>query len=260
MNTLVILALVLAVAVAAVWLLWRRRGGARARLGPDGVQEIEVRDNRMMDTTLRIDVHQTAVTKARYNRVAPIYDLMEALIERLAFRRWREKLWSQVQGPRILEVGVGTGKNMPYYPANAQVTAIDLSDRMLERARRQAKRLGLQVDLQEMDVQTLAFPDATFDSAVATFVFCSVPNPVQGLRELGRVVKPGGRIILLEHVRLDRPIIGKLMDLLNPWVVRLWGANINRRTVENVRRAGLTVASVEDLGHNGLVKLIVARR
>jgi len=200
----------------------------------------------------------TRATRARYNRIAVVYDLMEAFIERTAFAAWRQRLWAGVPAGRVLEVGVGTGKNLPYYPAGAQVTAIDLSERMLERARRRATDLGVRVDLRLMDAQRLAFPAGAFDAAVATFVFCSVPDPVQGLRELGRVVRPGGDIWLLEHMRIDRPVIGPLMDLLNPLVVRMVGANINRRTVENVRRAGLILVSVEHL-QGELVRLIHAR-
>ncbi len=207
---------------------------------------------------MEIDVVATRATRARYNRLAPIYDAMEFFAER-RFRPWRQKLWSQVPAGRVLEVGVGTGKNMPYYPARAQVTAVDLSDKMLAQARKRAAREGIEVELHEMDAQALSFEDDTFDAAVATFVFCSVPDPVRGLMELGRVVRPEGRILLLEHVRVDHPIIGRLMDLLNPIVVRVIGANINRRTVENVRRAGLAIEKVEDLTSMGLVKLIVAR-
>lgn len=201
---------------------------------------------------------QTALTRVRYDRIAAMYDAMEWLVETSAFQRWRRDLWSRVLPGKVLEVGVGTGKNMAYYPAGARVTAIDLSSRMLARARRRAQSLGLDVDLRVMDVQRLQFPDATFDAAVSTFVFCSVPDPVRGLRELGRVVRPGGDVWLLEHVRIDRPIIGALMDALNPLVVRIMGANINRRTVENVRLAGLQVVQVENV-RGELVKLIRAR-
>ncbi len=200
----------------------------------------------------------TEVTRKRYNRIAPLYDAMEALVERSRFRVWRERLWSQVVPGHILEVGVGTGKNMRYYPAGAAVTAIDLSERMLERARQRAQSMGVNVSLHLMDVQHLTFPDNTFDAAVATFVFCSVPDPVLGLQEMARVVRFGGDIWLLEHVRVDKPVIGTLMDLMNPLVVRIVGANINRRTVENVRRAGLEIVSVENLSDD-LVKLIHAR-
>ncbi len=200
---------------------------------------------------------ETATTKARYDRIAPIYDLMEWFIERLAFQDWRWELWSRVPVGRILEVGVGTGKNIPFYPKGAQVTAIDLSERMLARAQRRADEMNIEVDLRHMDVQDLEFPDDAFDAAVATFVFCSVPIAVQGLRELGRVVKPDGNIWLLEHVRVNRPVIGPLMDALNPIVVRVMGPNINRRTVENVKRAGLRVLQVENL-KGELVKLIHA--
>lgn len=204
------------------------------------------------------NARQTAATRSRYNRIAPMYDAMEAFVERAAFGAWRQDLWAAVPAGRVLEVGVGTGKNLSFYPPGAQMTAIDLSDRMLARARQRAATSGVRVDLRLMDAQRLEYPDDAFDAAVATFVFCSVPDAVAGLRDLGRVVRPGGDIWLLEHMRVDQPLIGPLMDLLNPLVVRIMGANINRRTVENVRRAGLTLVSVLEL-RGELVRLIHAR-
>lgn len=209
------------------------------------------------------DPRATALARARYDRIAPLYDFLEILAER-RYSPWRQAFWEEVRrhlpaGGRLLEVGVGTGKNMPYWPREAGLTAVDLSPRMLERARRKAARLGLRADLRLGDAQALPFPDDAFDAAVATFVFCSVPDPVQGLRELRRVVRPGGFVLLMEHVRSPNPLLGRLMDLLNPLVVRATGANINRDTVENVRRAGLEVDEVVDLGAGGIFKRIRAR-
>jgi len=127
----------------------------------------------------------TATTRARYDRLAPIYDLMQWFSERRAFNDWRKELWTRIAAGRVLEVGVGTGKNLPFYPRAAKVTAIDLSPRMLERAKRTAARLSQNVDLRLMDAQDLKFADATFDAAVATFVFCSAPLPVRGMQEHG---------------------------------------------------------------------------
>lgn len=175
------------------------------------------------------------------------------------YRPWRQKLWSFVRGPRVLEVGVGTGKNMPFWPHDVDMTAIDLTPGMIEHAQRRAHALNLRADIRLGDVQALDFQDATFDTVVATFVFCSVPDPVLGLRELKRVVNPGGQMILLEHMRSPNAAIGRVMDVLNPLVVRIMGGNINRRTIENVQRAGWTIERAEDLGMGGIFKLIIAR-
>ncbi len=189
----------------------------------------------------------TETIRRRYDRVSFFFDLMEWPVERLRFSGWRSRLRDAVAGPRALEAGVGTGKNIQYYPSGVSITAIDFSGRMLARAERCAKRLSRALDLVQMDAQHLAFPDASFDTVFATFVFCSVPDPVQGLTELHRVCKPEGKLILLEHMRPGNPLLGILFDLLNPVAVRLSGANINRRTVKNVKKAGWRITGIENL-------------
>ena len=128
---------------------------------------------------------------------------------------------------------------------------------MLKKARERARGLA-DVALYEMDVQSLAFPDHTFDTVVATCVFCSVPDPIMGFRELQRVCKPDGQLVFLEHIRSDNKFMGTLMDMFNPAIVRLIGANINRRTLENIREAGLELKQVDTVGME-ILKLIVAR-
>ncbi len=198
---------------------------------------------------------ETARTRSRYDRQAALYDLMEAPVERLVFARLRRKLWNDVGGGTTLEVGIGTGKNMPYHPQGVRIVAVDLSPRMLRRAASRARRLGRAVDLVLADAQHLPFRDGAFAAGAATFVFCSVPDPVAGLRELRRVVRKDGRMRLLEHVRAANRVVGRMMDLLNPMAVRLTGANINRDTVSNVANAGITLDTVESRGL-GLLKLI----
>ncbi len=182
---------------------------------------------------------ETARATRLYNRHARFYDAYEWPMERAVYRRWRRRLWAPVEGRAILEVGVGTGRNIPFHPPQAHVTAVDFSEKMLARARQVpgAER----VDLRLGDIERLEFSEGQFDAVVGSFVFCSVPDPAHGLEEVRRVLRPGGRLHLLEHVRSDRPGLGRALDWLNGLSLRGTGVNVNRRTVEAVAAAGFTL-------------------
>lgn len=195
--------------------------------------------------------------RRRYDRLAPWFDSLEGFLEGLIFRRLRKKLWAQAQGEHILEVGVGTGKNLPFYPKAARMTAIDFSPNMLKQAERKRERKQLSVDLSLMDVQSLYYADNSFDTVVASFVFCSVPKPRKGLKEIYRVLKPGGQLLLLEHVLSSNRFLAWVMNLLNPMVLRLIGANINRDTIKNVQACPFKNIYV-DPSSSDMIKLIRA--
>jgi ubiquinone/menaquinone biosynthesis C-methylase UbiE len=196
--------------------------------------------------------------QALYDRKSRLYDLMDWPMDAMGMGRLRRRLWQQAQGQRVLEVGVGTGRNLPHYPSDSRVVAVDLSPGMLRRAVKRAERMGLQVDFVLADAERLPFRDGSFDTVTATCVFCSVPDPVQGLKELRRVSRREGYTLLLEHVRARNPLLGKVMDWLNPLSVRFQGVNINRDTVNNVKRAGLAIER-EDSFMMSIVKMLRAR-
>lgn len=180
--------------------------------------------------------------KKRYNRVARFYDILDKPME-MAVSGWKEKLLSGVKG-KVLEVGIGTGGNIPYYPTNVELTGIDFSPKMVEIARKKAKGKS-NIQLLEMDAENMDFTDNSFDTVVTSCVFCSVPNPVKGLKEIRRVCKNDGKILMLEHVRSEKKVVGELMDVFNFIPLNIYGANINRETYQNLLKAGFQPENIE---------------
>jgi len=167
----------------------------------------------------------------------------------------KRRLFSKMRGATLM-VAAGTGNDFKFFPPNMNVAAIDISPKMLERAGRKAASYSGTIDLREMDVCNLGFPDASFDTVATAFTFCSVPKPVAGLSELRRVLKPDGQLLMIEHVRSAIGPIGIFMDLMTPLTSRL-GPSLNRDTVGNVQKAGFRLRRVENV-YLDVVKIIEA--
>ncbi|WNF20923.1 MULTISPECIES: methyltransferase domain-containing protein [Bacillaceae] len=194
--------------------------------------------------------------KKRYNRVSKIYDRMDRMIR----EDWRRDLLAGAYGD-VMEAGVGTGANLSFYPNNIQsLIGVDFSSDMLKYAKQKASQLNAsyKMELIEGDIQELPFPDNSFDTVVSTCVFCSVPDPIVGLEELRRVCKPDGQILMLEHMRSENQAAGLVMDILNPITVGMWGANINRETMANIKSAGLSVVGEERLMGSIMRRLLLS--
>ncbi|WP_034552064.1 class I SAM-dependent methyltransferase [Carnobacterium funditum] len=202
---------------------------------------------------------ETKKIKNRYNRVSKIYDVLEGPMEAMTMSTWREKLVTTIEGKQVLEVGVGTGKNLVLYPEDLEITGIDFSEKMLEKAIQKTKGKE-NIRLIEMDAQDMSFADDTFDTVVTSCVFCSVPDPVKGLKEIRRVCKANGKIVMLEHMRSHHNVAGKFMDRVNFIPLHTWGANINRETIANLLKAGFKEEDIvtQDLWSD-IVKLIEIR-
>lgn len=203
-------------------------------------------------------IRDTSNARGRYQRIAPCYDWLDGVFEHFRYRRIRPLLFEGLSG-NILDAGVGTGRNMPLYPAGSGVTGVDLSRSMLRRAERRRTASTARVALLEMDITRLAFSDAAFDSAVASFVFCTLPDALQvpALRELARVVKPGGSIRLMEYIRPQGGIRRWLAALWTPWVRWAYGASFDRDPEQHLKAAGLSLVSARFVVDD-LIRLIEA--
>lgn len=179
--------------------------------------------------------------------------------EQRRYRALRPALFHGVSG-RVLDAGVGTGRNMPFYPSGAEVVGIDLSAAMLAHAARRRARLGTRAALVEMDVLRTGFPDASFDAIISTFLFCVLDETQQlpALRELRRILKPTGEIRLLEYAYSQDPVRRAIMRLWAPWVRFAYGATFDRNTERYVASAGLEIVELRFL-YRDIVKLIIAR-
>jgi ubiquinone/menaquinone biosynthesis C-methylase UbiE len=196
-------------------------------------------------------------TSEKYDRFSRIYDLMELPVERKLFAGLRTQALTYSRG-RVLEVGIGTGKNIPYYLPNVEeVVEIDFSSGMLLRARERAAQSSVKVTLMQMDVERLAFDDESFDTVVSAFVFCTVPHPLEGLREVYRVLKGDGRAVFLEHMKTESALVNVPLYMMNVVSRTFTGTSMVRETQKNIETAGFHLREVQRYVH-GIVRLMIA--
>jgi ubiquinone/menaquinone biosynthesis C-methylase UbiE len=165
----------------------------------------------------------------------------------------KSRLFAKINGA-ILMVAAGTGNDFRFFPPGESIIAIDISPKMLARAAKKAAAYNGTIELRQMDVCQMPFPSDTFDTVVTVCTFCSVPKPVSGLRELHRVLKPGGQILMFEHVRSRIGPLGVVLDLMTPLSRRV-GPDLNRDTVGNVQKAGFRIRREENV-YLDIVKII----
>jgi ubiquinone/menaquinone biosynthesis C-methylase UbiE len=176
-------------------------------------------------------------------------------LEKNKFQTIRKHLISEAMG-RVLEIGSGTGANFLFYDKVSSVVAIEPNPDMLKKSIPKAQKQHVSIHPHIGDAETLSYPDHSFDTVVGTLVFCTIPNPDKALNEIRRVLKPGGKLLLFEHVRLNHSSLGILQDLLTPaWKRFCDGCCLNRNTLQLTKRAGFHVGKVDSI-YKGLFLII----
>jgi ubiquinone/menaquinone biosynthesis C-methylase UbiE len=203
-------------------------------------------------------VTETERVRRIQDKEAPRYDRQMGFFDRILFAGGREWACSQVRGD-VLELGIGTGRNLPHYPADVRLTGIELSPQMLEIARARAVELGREVDLRIGDAQALEFEDRSFDTVIVTFGLCTIPDDRAAATEAHRVLRPGGRLVLLEHVRSTSPTLRAMQRALDPLSVRFAADHLVRDPLDYLGNLGFEIDSVQRL-KRGIVERVVARK
>ena len=195
------------------------------------------------------------LTSRKWDRAARSYDLMNGYGQELRWAPSKRRLFERMRG-RVIFASIGTGQDIRFFPPGRDITGIDISAGMLERARPRAEAYAGRLELRQIDVHELDYADGCFDQAFTACTFCSVPRPVDGLRMLRRVLKPGGELFMFEHTGSRWFPFNVLLNLMSP-LSRRFGPEMNRDTVANVARAGFEVAAVEPV-YLDVVKMIRA--
>jgi ubiquinone/menaquinone biosynthesis C-methylase UbiE len=201
---------------------------------------------------------ETERVRRLQDREAPKYDRRIGFFERVLFGGGREWVCSQARGD-VLEIAAGTARNLPHYPSDVRFTGVELSPGMVAIARRRQKGLGREADLRVGDVQQLEFGDESFDTVVSTLSLCTIPDDREAVREAYRVLRPGGRFLLLEHVRSPRLPVWLVQRLLDPVAVRFAADHLVREPLDHLAAAGFEVERLERLKW-GIVERIAARK
>jgi len=218
------------------------------------MNSMEIDPDRALQPTL-----PPAAKRQRYDRLAPFYDLLDLPFEYRRYRALRPQLFEGVSGT-ILDAGVGTGRNFPFYPEGSHVTGIDFSPAMIVRANNRRAKLGKNIELLEMNVLATTFPDRHFDAVVSTFLFCVLDEDQQlpALREFSRICKSTGTVRFLEYAYSEDSLRRFVMRLWAPWVRWIYGAAFDRETERYIPEAGLELIEKRFV-YRDTIKLIVAR-
>ncbi len=193
----------------------------------------------------------------KYNRTAPFYDLFDYPFERWRYQALRRKLWRPLSGI-ILDAGVGTGCNVPYYPPEAKIIAVDQSERMLARARDKVALSPAEVSFQQENIYDLPFAESTFDYVVGTFLCCVVDEPKRAAKELSRVCKPNGQILLLEYVLSQKFLRRNMQKLFVPYTKFCFGVNFKQDTLATLKQVGCEIEQA-DFWVDDVLQYITAR-
>lgn len=218
----------------------------------------ELNTNRN-SSTIAVNPHdETLRVRHIYDAIANKYDMAIGISEHLFFGDGRTWVCKQARGD-VLEIAIGTGRNLPYYPSDVKLTGIELSHEMLKLAHRRARALGREIDLCLGDAQALAFSDRSFDTVVFTLALCSIPDESQAITEARRVLRPGGRLLLLEHVRSPIPAVRAGQRVLEPLFVRLQADHLLREPLDHVRAESFEIECLER-SKLGIVERLSARK
>lgn len=203
-------------------------------------------------------MNETERVRRIMDKEAPRYDRQMNFFDRALFTGGREWLIGGVEG-EVLEIAVGSGRNLPLYAQDTKLTAIELSPEMLKLARERADEAPAEVDLRIGDAQALELPDESFDTVVCCLALCTIPDPSRAVREAYRVLRPGGRFRALEHVRSPARLVRGVQRAIDPLSVRFAGDHVVREPLEYLRPAGFEIELLER-SKWGIVERVVARR
>jgi len=201
---------------------------------------------------------ETLRVRRIWDKTAPDFDKQMDFWERVLFPGAREWACAQADG-KVLEIAVGTGRNLNHYAAGVQLTGVEYSPAMLALAEKKARDLGRDVDFRLGDAQALEFPDDAFDTIICTISLCSIPDDRAAVREAVRVLRPGGRFVLMEHVASPNPVVRAIQRVLDQITTRLEGEHLCREPLKHLRAEGLEIEHLER-SKWGIVEKVTARK
>jgi len=212
----------------------------------------------LSETTESPHSAETERIRRIYEKEAPKFDRTMGRWDRILFAGNREWVCAQASG-EVLEIAIGTGRNLSFYPDEIRLTGVELSPPMIEITRERAEELGREVDLRLGDAEALEFADESFDTVICTYSLCTIPDDRAAVREAKRVLRGGGKFVLAEHVRSPVGVVRGVEKLIEPLAVRFGGDHLTREPLEHLEAEGFTVDQVKR-SKLGIVELVSAQK